>query len=172
MKTQNYFPAINEIVTRYQLAPHPEGGFYAETYRSTEFIHSENLPGFSGSRAYSTAILYLMRAEDKSCLHRIKQDEVWHFYLGGPMRLVMISPAGEFSEVSLGQNIAAGQYVQYCVPRGCWFGACPLPGSPYTFVGCTVAPAFDFEDFELGKREQLLAQYPAFKEIINQFTNC
>ena len=163
-------PSIAELINAYKLVPHPEGGFYAETYRSLGLIAAENLPTFTGSRAYSTAIVYLLRAGDKSHLHRIKQDEIWHFYLGGPMRLVIISANGEFSEVILGQNIAAGHFIQYCVPKGCWFGASPLPESSFSFVGCTVAPGFDFEDFELGQKKQLSKQFPAFKNIIEEFT--
>ena len=163
-------PDINALISRYKLMPHPEGGFYAETYRSFGAIPAESLPGFSGSRAYSTAIVYLLRAGDKSHLHRIKQDEMWHFYLGGPMRLVMLTPKGEFLEIILGQNFAKGQLVQYCVPRGCWFGASPLPQSPFSFVGCTVAPGFEFEDFELASKHQLSQQFPAFTHVINEFT--
>ena len=163
-------PDINALISRYKLMPHPEGGFYAETYRSFGAIPAESLPSFSGSRAYSTAIVYLLRAGDKSHLHRIKQDEMWHFYLGGPMRLVMLTPKGEFLEIILGQNFAKGQLVQYCVPRGCWFGASPLPQSPFSFVGCTVAPGFEFEDFELASKHQLSQQFPAFTHVINEFT--
>ena len=161
---------IDRLIATYKLTPHPEGGFYAETYRSCGLIAAENLPTFTGSRAYSTAIVYLLRAGDKSHLHRIKQDEIWHFYLGGPMRLVIISPCAKLLEVTLGQNIAAGHFIQYCVPKGCWFGATPLPESSFSFVGCTVAPGFDFEDFELGQKNQLSKQFPAFKNIIEEFT--
>ena len=170
-QNQNSYPAaIDELISHYKLIPHPEGGFYAETYRSSGLIPAESLPGFTGSRAYSTAIVYLLRAGDKSHLHRIKQDEIWHFYLGGPMRLLVITADGDFLEVILGQNVAKGQFVQYCVPKGCWFGASPLPQSSFSFVGCTVAPGFEFEDFELASKHQLSQQFPEFAHIIDEFT--
>ncbi len=162
---------VEEIISHYQLTPHPEGGFYRETYRSDEVIPVHCLPeGFMAARNVCTAILYLLKAGDFSALHRIRQDEMWHFYLGGALRLVMISPEGRFTEVLLGQDMAAGEYVQYVVPAGYWFGARPVKGSPFSFVGCTVAPGFDFKDFELAKRAELLEQFPRHKDLIVAYT--
>lgn len=164
-------PLFNEILRRYELAPHPEGGFYRRTYCSPGQIPAHALPEIGAARPYSTAILYLLGAGDKSCLHRIRQDDIWHFYLGGPLRLVMLDSEGAFSEMILSPDILAGHYVQFVVPKNCWFGAKPLPDSPYSFVGCTVAPGFDFADFEMGERDKLLHDYPAFAPIIMEFTN-
>ncbi|MCL1886659.1 MAG: cupin domain-containing protein [Betaproteobacteria bacterium] len=161
----------SEIIRQYQLKTHPEGGHYAETYRSSEVIPVHYLPeGFIGTRNVGTAILYLLKEGDFSALHRIRQDEIWHFYLGGALRLVMISPEGKFSEVLLGQNVAAGEWVQYVVPAGYWFGARPVDGAGFSFVGCTVAPGFDFDDFELGKRAELLKQFSRHTKVIMAYT--
>ncbi|WAW10660.1 cupin domain-containing protein [Oxalobacter vibrioformis] len=160
-----------EIISHYRLTPHPEGGFYRETYRSSEVIPVHCLPeGFMAARNVCTAILYLLEKNDFSALHRIRQDEMWHFYLGGALHLVMISPEGRFTEVLLGQDITAGEYVQYVVPAGYWFGARPVEGCAFSFVGCTVAPGFDFDDFELGKRAELLDSFPRHKNLIVAYT--
>ena len=159
------------IIEQYGLQPHPEGGFFAETYRSPGLIPEAVLPaGFAGARNFSTAIVFLLRENDFSALHRLRQDEVWHFYLGGPLRLVMISPDGRFSETILGRNGAAGEVVQAVVPAGWWFGARPAGGAGFSFVGCTVAPGFDFADFELAKRPDILAQFPGLETTILEFT--
>lgn len=160
-----------EIIRQYQLKPHPEGGFYRETYRSAGMIPARCLPqGFMHSRNVCTAILYLLEESDFSVLHRIRQDEIWHFHLGGALRLVIISPAGKLTEVRLGQDAAAGEYVQYVVPAGHWFGARPAAGAVFSLVGCTVAPGFDFDDFELGDREALLRIFPEHRETVLAFT--
>ena len=159
------------IIEQYQMQPHPEGGFFARTYHSSGLISKAALPPeFTGERYFSTAIVFLLKENDFSALHRLKQDEMWHFYLGGALRLVMISPDGKFSETILGQNMAAGDVVQTVVPAGCWFGAKPTEGAAFSFVGCTVAPGFDFADFELAKRPELLSQFPDLKTIILEFT--
>jgi predicted cupin superfamily sugar epimerase len=162
---------VKEIIAKYQLTPHPEGGFYTETYRSPEVIPVHCLPeGFMGTRNVCTAILYLLGENDFSALHRIRQDKMWHFYLGGALRLITISPEGKLTKVLLGQNMAAGEYVQYVVPAGYWFCARPVQGSAFSFVGCTVAPGFDFDDFEPGSRAELLEQYPQHREKILAYT--
>jgi predicted cupin superfamily sugar epimerase len=159
------------LIKQYGLQPHPEGGFFAETYRSPGLIPETALPtGFAGARNFSTAIVFLLRENDFSALHRLGQDEVWHFYSGGPLRLIMISPDGKLSETILGQNNAAGELAQAVVPAGHWFGARPATGSGFSFVGCTVAPGFDFADFELGKRSEFLALWPELERIILEFT--
>jgi len=152
----------HEIISCLGLTPHPEGGYFKETYRSSGVI--------SGlQRNYSTAIYFLLGKGDKSHLHRIKQDEIWHFYLGGRLRLCMISPEGEHREVILGQQILDGEYLQYVVPAGWWFGAEPAEGVEWSLVSCTVAPGFDFADFEMGKSENLIEQFPHLKDFIRKF---
>lgn len=152
-----------ELVERYALLPHPEGGFFRESYRSAEQV---DLP--RGRRSASTAIYFLLPRGTKSRLHRIKSDEVWHFYLGGPLRLTVLSEEGAESTVVLGPDAAQGQLLQFVVPAGSWFGG--RPEGDYAFVGCTVAPGFDFADFELGERAELVARYPKARAVIEALT--
>ena len=162
---------IDLIIEQYRMRAHPEGGFFARTYQSSGLIPKAALPvEFTGERYFSTAIVYLLKENDFSALHRLKQDEIWHFYLGGALRLVMISPNGKFSEAKLGRNMGDGDVVQVVVPAGCWVGAKPVEGAAYSFVGCTVAPGFDFADFELARRSEILSQFPDLETIILEFT--
>jgi Uncharacterized conserved protein len=170
-------PSAKELIEIYNLLPHPEGGFYCETYRSEGIIPAEVMydarHAIKGNRNFCTAILFLLLQGDKSSLHRIKQDEIWHYYLGAPIRLVMFLPSGEFREIVIGPDPRNGQHLQYAVPAGTWFGAKPntqCGDADYSFVGCTVAPGFDFEDFELGKRDRLAQLFPQHKPIIEEFT--
>lgn len=164
-------PTVDQLVKQFQLVPHPEGGYYRETYRSSEKIPQETLPKcFNGDRNYSTAIYFLIPKGKFSSLHRIQADEAWHFYLGGPITIVQISPEGKVEEVVMGQDVVNGQKVQHVVPAGYWFGAYLNPGSEYSFVGCTVAPGFDFADFEIGNRAALLKLFPHAKALIEQLT--
>jgi len=154
--------SASEIINVLNLEPHQEGGYYRETYRSGEIIPTIQ-------RNYSTAIYYLLGKGDKSHLHRIKQDEVWHFYIGGRLRLCMISPEGEYKEIILGQNILDGEYLQYVVPAGWWFGAALAENVEWTLVSCTVAPGFDIADFEMANKENLIAEFPKLEIFIREF---
>lgn len=161
----------NEIIQLYQMEPlYPEGGFFRETYKS-ERVYENLPPPFKGPRSYSTAIYFLLPKGVKSAFHRIASDEGWHFYLGGPMTLVQISPEGKLKTIPLGQNIRAGEVVQHVVPGGYWFGAYPNEGTEFSFVGCTVAPGFDYADFEMGKRNELLREFPQHKHYIEALTD-
>lgn len=155
---------VSDIIEHYDLAPHPEGGFYRRTYASP--ITTDYRGGY---RPVCTAILFLLKAGQYSRLHRIPQDEMWHFYLGDPLRLAMIEPNGESREVLLGQNILAGQIVQFSVPAGSWFGAAPAKNSAYCLVGCTVAPGFRMDELELGEGNDLLALFPSARHVIEEF---
>ena len=163
--------SAEELIRTHHLTAHPEGGYFRETYRSPELIPSCSLPArYRGDRCYSTAIYYLLPKGVKSHLHRVGSDEIWHFYLGGPLRLVLIHADTTVEEVVLGPDVIQGQRLQYVVKAGTWFGAYPEPASDFSFVGCTVAPGFDFSDFELGSRKQLLNQYPQAKDVIERLT--
>jgi hypothetical protein len=163
--------AASELIDRLGLEPHPEGGFYRETYRAGLRLDATALaPAFSGGRDASTAIYYLLAAGDRSRLHRIRSDEVWHFYLGDPLLVAELDEAGTPQVTTLGSDIAAGQVPQHVVPAGRWFGACPAPGSAFSLVGCTVAPGFDFADFEMATRQSLLDCHPAASEWIERLT--
>ncbi|MDP2599522.1 MAG: cupin domain-containing protein [Deltaproteobacteria bacterium] len=158
---------VEELVKTFGLLPHPEGGFFKETYRDARKIEKEALPEkFKGDRNISTAIYFLLPKGTKSRLHRIHADEVWHFYLGGSLTIVQIAPDGKMEKITLGSDVNKDEKLQYVVPAGYWFGAYPNEGGQFSLVGCTVSPGFDFADFEMGKREELLKQYPnAQKEI-------
>lgn len=153
------------------LVRHPEGGYFRETYRSPEMISRRHLPArFSGDRAFATAIYFLLQGTDFSALHRIAQDEVWHFYEGSSMTVFVIAPDGELSTIRLGRAVDAGELLQAMVPAGCYFGARLSDPHSYALVGCTVAPGFDFADFELANRKDLAARYPQHKALIEQLT--
>ena len=155
--------SASDIINALNLSPHPEGGYFKETYRNTEVIpHSQH--------NYSTAIYYMLAKGDKSHLHRIKQDEIWHFYLGGSLRLCTISPEGKYREIIMGQRILNGECLQYVVPAGWWFGASPAEGSEWSLVSCTVAPGFDFADFEMADRKYLITQFPHLEAFIREFS--
>lgn len=162
---------VEALIQAYSLLPHPEGGYFRETYRAPEAIAHAALPArFNGDRAYATAILFLLPQGSQSHLHRIAADEIWHFYLGDPLDVVILHPTGALEVVPLGQDLQAGQHLQYVVPAGCWFGALPQEGGQFSFVGCTVSPGFDFEDFELAQQAKLLSQYPDAAPWIERLT--
>jgi predicted cupin superfamily sugar epimerase len=153
------------------LEKHPEGGWFKEVYRSDELIQKEHLPErFSGSRHHSTSIYFMLTSDTFSAFHRIKSDELWHFYKGSPVTIYMIDDAGKYSEILLGDDPDGGESFQCVIPAGVWFGAkVNLPDS-FSLVGCTVAPGFHFDDFELGEREELMKLFPQHKGIIARLT--
>jgi len=152
---------IDQLIDRYKLHPHPEGGWYCQTYKSDEQVAASALPErFAGSRVFSTAIYFLLEQGNFSAFHRIKSDECWHFYAGGPLHLYIIQQNGALEIISLGNDLENGQAFQYVVPANCWFASRPAPGSEYCFVGCTVSPGFEFEDFELANAVTLSNEYP------------
>ena len=140
---------MQAIIEAYGLAPHPEGGFFRETYRSTDHV-----PGTA--RALSTAIYFLLPAGAWSRLHRIGADEVWHFYEGGPLVVAELGADGAVRRTVLGRDRARGETLQHVVRRGTWFGAYPAAGTAFALVGCTVSPGFEFDDFELARRDMLI----------------
>jgi uncharacterized protein len=158
-------------IGKLQLIPHPEGGFYRQTYKSELTIGQAGLPSsFSSDRAASTAIYFLLAGENFSAFHRLRSDEVWHFYAGAPLVVHVISPSGEYSEVTLGNDPDAEQILQAVVPAGCWFASHVADWKSWALVGCTVAPGFEFEDFELAKRTELVRAYPQHRLLIERLT--
>jgi len=158
-------------IKQLKLQLHPEGGYYKETYRSSENIPADGLPKrFSGERTFSTAIYYLLEKPNFSAFHRIKQDEIWHFYDGSSLTIHVISPKGEYAALKLGKKIEKGESPQIVVPAGTYFAAEVNNKSSYTLSGCTVAPGFDFADFEMPSRDDLLNLFPNHQTIINTFT--
>jgi predicted cupin superfamily sugar epimerase len=162
---------ISFWINRLGLAPHPEGGYFREVYRSPELIPKESLPArFGGPRSFATSIYFLLPGDQVSALHRIQSDETWHFYTGAPLRVAVIEEGGAASEIHLGPSPEEGQSFQAVVPAGAWFGAYLDNPSAFALVGCTVAPGFDFNDFELGSRAELSAMYPQHRGIIERLT--
>lgn len=155
-----FVPDSSYWISHLSLQPHPEGGFYRETYRAAESIHQGCLPErFTGARSFCTAIFYLLQAGDFSGFHRIRSDEVWHFYCGDPLELHVVQGA-EYRLVTLGLRVDLGQSPQYVVPQGAWFASRPVAGGAYSLLGCTVSPGFDFADFEMGRAEDVFRECP------------
>jgi uncharacterized protein len=160
-----------EWIAALRLAPHPEGGFYRETYRASETVEAAHLPSrFRGARVHSTAIYFLLPGDQISALHRIESDEVWHFYTGSSLTLSMLHPDGRLEEVRLGPDFARGERFQAVVPAGAWYGAKVDDPHAYALVGGTVAPGFEFADFELADRAALLARFPQHRETVVRLT--
>lgn len=162
-----------EIIQKLGLEPLPgEGGFYRETYRSPEKVKIPNKgSGTHIDRSLSTAIYFMVTPSNFSALHRIVQDEVYHFYAGQPVELFLIGEDGKHQLLTLGNNILENQLPQIVVPGGTWQGARLKAGSNgWSLMGTTVAPGFDFADFELGDRSQLLKSHPELKQLIVLYT--
>ncbi|HEU5076152.1 MAG TPA: cupin domain-containing protein [Polyangiaceae bacterium] len=164
-----HLEAIDYWIARLGLQPHPEGGWYAETYRSSG-RHTGEQENFPASRSFATAIYFLLSAGAFSALHRIRSDEVWHFYAGMPLEIVVIDREGDLEVRTLGLNLERGEAPQRVVSAGAWFGASVAAASGYTLVGCTVAPGFDFRDFELARRDELTLLYPRHRSAIARYT--
>jgi hypothetical protein len=155
-----------------QLAPHPEGGYYRETYRSEgSYLFAGTTP-FNGPRSYATAIYYLLRGRDRSRLHRIHSDELWFFHAGNPLTVHFFPEEGEPASFTLGHESGKGQVMQGVALRESWFGAsCENPGEEsYALVSCVVAPGFDFRDFAFADRKTLQKKFPLHAELIERLT--
>ena len=139
---------MQELIDRYRLEPHPEGGWYRETYRATR-----TLPGTE--RSVCTAILYLLAAGQRSRLHRLDADEIWHFHRGDPLHVVEL-----VRDAPARVHVLSAEQPQVVIAAGSWFGAMTAPGSRWTLCGCTVSPGFEFSTFELGDTARLLAEFP------------
>jgi predicted cupin superfamily sugar epimerase len=157
------------LIDNFNLLPHPEGGYYRETYRSSELISQTGLPArFPGERAFATAIYFLLETGNFSAFHRIKSEECWHFYAGDALHVHAIHPDGQYELIKLGNDIEKGETFQAVIPLGAWFASETAAGGNFSFVGCTVAPGFDFADFELAKREELSALFPGSGLLIEK----
>ena len=164
--------SVSDIINTLQLQPHPEGGYFKETYRSEGFVLSSSLStDYIGDRNYSTCIYFLLTSDSFSAFHRIKQDEIWHFYDGAPILLHVISPEGNYSKHQIGRDFSNNEMPQLVVPGGHWFAAEVIEPNSYSLVGCTVSPGFDFKDFEMLSREDLVGLFPQHIDIINKLTH-
>ena len=158
-------------IRRLKLRKHPEGGYFRETYRAKERLAANSLPRrFSGPRSISTAIYFLLRSGEVSTFHRIQSDEIWHYYTGSPLTIHIISRQGKHLVIKLGPAPGRGELPQAVIPAGSWFGAVVNKPRSYSLIGCTVAPGFEFADFEPADRRRLLAKYPRHAEIILRLT--
>ena len=153
------------------LARHPEGGYFRETYRSEESLTAESLPDrFGGQRSLATSAYYLLAGDEFSAFHRLKSDEVWHHYAGHELTVHVITRNGEHLALHLGRSPENGRPPQIVVPRGNWMAAeLDTPGT-FALLGCTVAPGFEFADFELGHRTELCRLYPQHRGLIEALT--
>jgi predicted cupin superfamily sugar epimerase len=155
-----------QVIRVLQLHPHPvEGGFFCETYRSATTVLAHG-----GVRSISTAIYYLLQPGQVSELHLLPSDEIFHFYLGSPVKMLQLWPNGSGREIVLGNDIAAGQVPQLVVPAGVWQGTRLIGETGFALLGCTVAPGFDYADYHGGNRAELTAKWPAFAEEIKRLT--
>jgi uncharacterized protein len=161
-----------EAIDRLQLVPLTiEGGYFRETYRSEMTIDAAALPGkYAGDRNVSTSIYYLLTPDTFSAIHRVKSDEVFHFYAGDPVEMLRLHADGRGRIVIIGNDLAAGHEPQLVVPGGLWQGCRLIPGGKWALMGCTVAPGFDFADFTAADRAELIAEYPDHAELITALT--
>ena len=162
-----------EIIVLLKLKPHPkEGGFFSETYRADEMVPPGILPKrYAGPRAFGTCIYYLLTPTTFSAVHRLQSDEIFHFYLGDPVEMLQLHPDGTGEAIVLGHDLGVGMFPQVIVPRGVWQGSRLIPGGKFALLGCTVAPGFDYADYEHGKREELGRLFPKFQEKIVALTS-
>ncbi len=158
-------------IEKLQLEAHPEGGYFRRTYKADLTLAKEALPaGFKGPRAASTEIYFLLEGKNFSAFLRMRSDEVWHFYTGEPLVVHVIEPDGKYSSILLGRDLEVGEVLQAVVRAGCWFASHVADWKSFAVVGCTVAPGFDFEDFEMGKRAELVAKYPQHRQLVERLT--
>jgi uncharacterized protein len=166
-------PKAEEWIGSLGLEPHPEGGWYRETYRSEGSWDFSGAPPFNGRRAYATSIHYLLGHGERSRLHRIHSDELWFFHAGSPLEVHQFSEREGYGCFTLGGNPAGGEVLHSWVPAGSWFGARlagPSSGGSFALVSCVVAPGFDFRDFSFAGRDELLARFPSQERIIRELT--
>jgi predicted cupin superfamily sugar epimerase len=162
MKDKEYW------VENLNLLPHPEGGFYKETYRSELTVQAESLDGrLNGERSLCTGIYFLLEQENFSAFHRIKSDELWHFYAGDPITIHMIDKSGNYTSQDVGSDLEKGEVLQYLVPANTWFASEVKEGREFALVGCTVSFGFDFNDFEMADKS-LIQQFPNHESVLDR----
>lgn len=159
---------IREVL---KMQPHPiEGGYFAETYRSLETVPRSVLRAYPGDRSMCTAIYYLLTPDTFSAMHRVRGDEMFHFYLGDPVEMLQLKSDGSGEVTILGQDIALGMRLQHTVTGRVWQGSRVRHGGKYALLGTTMAPGFEYEDYETGERRELIARYPQHADLITSLT--
>lgn len=158
-----------KLINLLQLEPHPsEGGYFREVYRSKDVIGQQELPSrYPSSRCFGTSIYYLLTPETVSAMHRLRSDEIFHFYLGDPIEMLLLEPKGSGNLITLGADLLSGEHLQYMVPHDVWQGSRLKPGGQFALLGTTVSPGFDFEDYEHGDIDKLCSDYPDWKDAIH-----
>ncbi|MEH6592758.1 MAG: cupin domain-containing protein [Halioglobus sp.] len=168
----NSLATLKLVIEKLNLEAHPiEGGYFTESYRAKEGTLKAALPDrFDGDRSFCSQIYYVISPGRISALHKMLADETWHFYRGSPIKLFEITPEGEVLETLMGSDVLAGQLPQYTVMAENWLGAYNIDADEFSLVGCTVAPAMALDDYEHGKPEELLKQFPQHEELIRKLT--
>ncbi|HVV68173.1 MAG TPA: cupin domain-containing protein [Gammaproteobacteria bacterium] len=162
---------IELLVNVLQLMPHPEGGYYNEVYRATDKIGVAREKYGDAYRASATSIYFLLKGDDFSAWHKIKSDEIWNYHEGNSINILSINPQGVLKQHKLGSKLSDpdAEY-QVVIPAGDWFCAYVEDGEGYTLVGCTVAPGFEFVDFEIADRNKLTQEFKQHQALIHKFT--
>lgn len=173
MSATSVSPA-QKLIQHFKMQKIPaEGPWFTVTYRSQDMLDAQSLPvRYKGNRAAGTAIYAVQTKEDFSAMHKLNTDEIWHFYGGDPLEMLLLYPDGHGEVVVIGPDVFSGQYPQFVVPQDVWQGSAPMGAGPaaYSFFANTLAPGFDFEDFEMGYRDELQERYPQFADHIARLT--
>lgn len=162
-------PTVEQLIQNFQLVPHVEGGYFREDFKSEIWLPKE-ITGRGGDRSFLTTCYYLLGQGDRSIFHRLKSDEIWHFYSGGPIDMYEIDAQGCLTKIVLGSDVAHGHQFKHLVKRNTWFGVLPQKETEYAFFGATVFPGFEFDDWEKGDKEFLINLCPKAAEIIRKLT--
>jgi len=164
----------DELIKLLDLKPLPvEGGYFRQTYKSLKKILPDSLPeGYETERALSTCIYYLLTSDRDSfsAIHKLPTEEIWHFYLGNPVEMLLLGSGKECRKIILGQDILSGEHVQFVVPAGVWQGAKVVEGGRFALLGTTMSPGFEPDDYTEGSREELVKKYPEYSELITRLT--
>ena len=167
-------PTAAELIEYLKLEPLTiEGGHFRQTYVAQESIAAQGLPKrYGAARCFGTAIYYLLTSDPDSfsALHRLKTDEIYHFYLGAPVEMLLLHPGGGGKRVVLGPNVLNGDHVQFVIPRDVWQGSRLIKGGNFALMGTTMAPGFDLADWSEGKRTELVRAYPEHGDFIRALT--
>jgi len=159
------------LIEKLKLTAHPEGGFFSEVHRSGEIIRHEHLPArYKSDKVFSTSIYYLLEGNNVSHFHRLMSDEIWHFYCGSTLIIHSLNNNSGYQQTKIGSVFSDNINPQFTIQKGLWFAAEIEDKNSYALIGCTVAPGFEYTDFELANKELLLEQFPSYKEIINRLT--
>ena len=160
-----------EYIDKLQLKVHPEGGYFSEVYRSEELIKVNHLSErYNSSRSLSTSIYFMLEGNQFSSFHRLKSDELWHFYDGTALTIIVINEMGLLDKIRLGNDLNKSETFQTVIKKNSWFAAELIDKNSFALIGCTVSPGFDFDDFELGNRNDLVKEFPQYEEVIVKFT--